>query len=205
MENLSKKHGTLKEKQTILQEALSKDEDLLQSLLTGLSNNSNTNGGGYLAHLASAKSRLAQAVAEEEQVRRKISLKEKELSALEGNWRTVENEVRAGYQTVERKRGEVERLLKKLEDMTWSQDKEQDMAERSARLKQELKTRMEVWIRCNYKVLLIQLLIIYFGSVRNGMLLEHPSLRWTSNTPPLLLISIRRQSRVQSLVLYLYR
>ena len=50
------------------QAALSNSEELLQSLLTGLSfSNTNNSGGGYMGQLADAKAHLAQGAVEEEQ------------------------------------------------------------------------------------------------------------------------------------------
>ncbi|GJJ10545.1 hypothetical protein Clacol_004772 [Clathrus columnatus] len=143
VEKLQKGHDALKEQQMILMATLSKDEDLLQSLLTGLSNNSNTNGGGYLAHLANAKSLLAQAIAEEEQLRRRISMKQKEMKTLEENWKAIKDEARQGRIIVEGKRSEMERLKIKFEDLAWNEVKECEIVERNARLKHEIKAKTE--------------------------------------------------------------
>jgi hypothetical protein len=69
VEQLTASYATVKEKHTATQTTLSTAEELLQTLLTGLSsgNNNNAGGGGYMGQLADAKARLAQASAEEEQ------------------------------------------------------------------------------------------------------------------------------------------
>ena len=71
MEDLTASHAKVKEKQDSLQAALTSSEELLQSLLTGLSSNNGANagGGGYMGQLSDARTRAAQAAAEEEQCR----------------------------------------------------------------------------------------------------------------------------------------
>ena len=60
-------------------------EELLQTLLTGLSSNKTGQpGGGYMGQVADAKSRAAHAGAGPEQFKVQIQMKEKELKELEG-------------------------------------------------------------------------------------------------------------------------
>ena len=91
--------------------------DLLQSLLTGLSSNSinSSGGGGYLGQLADAKARIAQGTAEEEQTRRKLSLREKELAELEVKWKKVEKEGGGGRKSLEAARKGLEVVRRKVE------------------------------------------------------------------------------------------
>lgn len=97
-----------------------------------------------MAHLSNAKARLAQATAEEEQTRRKISMKEKEINDLKEKWTTMETEIHTGHQVVKKKRSEVEQLMKRREEMPWGEEKERGLVDRGTRLRQELKAKMEV-------------------------------------------------------------
>jgi structural maintenance of chromosome 2 len=61
----------VKEKHTATQTSLSTAKDLLQTPLAGLAGSSaqSSGGGGYMGQIVDARARLAQAAAEEEQVR----------------------------------------------------------------------------------------------------------------------------------------
>ena len=61
VKSVEEAYQEVKKKHNAMQAALSNLEELLQSLLTGLSSlNTNNSGGGYLGQQADAKTRLAQ-------------------------------------------------------------------------------------------------------------------------------------------------
>lgn len=139
-------HDKLKEKHTSTQTALNTNEDLLQSLLTGLSSSSNNaaGGGGYLGQLADAKARLAQGTAEEEQTRRKLSLREKELAELEVKWKKVEKEAGDGRKSLEAARDELEGVRKQVDATGWSHAKDAQLEADMRQAKSNLRVMTEV-------------------------------------------------------------
>lgn len=133
MEKLTASHGVVKDKHTALQTELSNAEELLQTLLTGLSSSGASNtGGGYMGQLADAKARLAQASTEEEQSRVKLGMSQNELKALEARWKEVEREAGEGKKNLQAMRAEVDSLKKKLSASGWNEEKE---SEREAALR----------------------------------------------------------------------
>ncbi|KAH9850422.1 condensin complex subunit SMC2 [Lenzites betulinus] len=142
VEELGASHATVKDKHNTLTTALTNAEELLQTLLTGLTSNKdgNAGGGGYMGQLADARTRSAQAAAEEEQSRVKLAMSEKELKSLEARWKAVEREAGEGARNLEEKRAEVEKCKKRIAETGWSTEKEQahDTAIRS--VKDEVRT-----------------------------------------------------------------
>jgi structural maintenance of chromosome 2 len=137
------------EKHTAIQSGLTAHEDLLQSLLTGLSSNSNSNtsGGGYLGQMADAKARLAQATAEEEQTRRKLALREKELADLEVKWKNVEKEAGDGRKTLEIARIDLANVKKKVDTTGWNADKDAHLEEELRHAKANVRSAAEVSLK----------------------------------------------------------
>ncbi|PFH49539.1 hypothetical protein AMATHDRAFT_147478 [Amanita thiersii Skay4041] len=123
-------YNAIKEKHTTMQNTLGNAEELLQSLLTGLSSakaSSNTvGGGGYMGQLADARSRAAQAAAEEEQSKIRLGMKEKELKALESKWKDVEREAGDGKKKVEKMRQAVEACKQRLATCRWNKELENE-------------------------------------------------------------------------------
>lgn len=118
------------------QAALANSEELLQTLLTGVStSNTGNTGGGYMGQIAEAKARLAQGTTEEEQNRMRLSMREKELKALEAKWKDVEKDAHQGQQNLARMRSELDRLKRQLVQCGWSAEQQQqcDIELRSAR------------------------------------------------------------------------
>jgi structural maintenance of chromosome 2 len=107
------------------QDSLNQNEELLQSLLTGLG--AGGTGGGYLGQLADAQQRLAQAKAEEEQNNVKLGMAKKELKTLEARWKEVEREAGEGRGNLEKKRRDVEQLRQRIEKTGWNTEKEQKL------------------------------------------------------------------------------
>ncbi|KAG2135565.1 condensin complex subunit SMC2 [Suillus cothurnatus] len=126
-QELESSYMTVKAKHNDTQGSLSKSEELLQTLLTGLSSsNTGNSGGGYMGQLADAKARMAQGSAEEEQNRVKLNMSEKELKALEAKWKDVEKEAGQGKRNMENMRTEAEKLKRKIADCGWSSEREQE-------------------------------------------------------------------------------
>lgn len=78
-----------------------------------------------MGQLADARTRSAQAAAEEEQSRVKLGMAEKELKGLEARWKAVEREAGEGARTLEGMRGDVEKCKKRIAETGWSAEKEQ--------------------------------------------------------------------------------
>ncbi|CDO76576.1 hypothetical protein BN946_scf184950.g2 [Trametes cinnabarina] len=136
VDELTASHAKVQEKHNSLQASLTKAEELLQTLLTGLSSNKggNAGGGGYMGQLSDARTRAAQASAEEEQCRVKLAMAEKELKDLEARWKAVEREASEGARQLEAMRADVEKRKSRVAATGWSTEKEQahDVAIRQA-------------------------------------------------------------------------
>ncbi|KAF8885194.1 condensin complex subunit SMC2 [Infundibulicybe gibba] len=145
VEQLNKSHVDVKDKHTAIQTTLSTAEELLQTLLTGLTSNgaNNSGGGGYMGQLADARQRLAQAAAEEEQSKVKLGMSEKEFGALEGRWKEVEREASDNRKKVDAMKTAVETYRKKLEGCEWNAEREKAGEERLKQLKLEIRALSE--------------------------------------------------------------
>lgn len=109
-----------------LQQTLTKSEELLQTLLTGVTSSSSGNtGGGYLGQISDARARLTQATTEEEQSRMKLGMSQNELKTLEAKWRDVERDAQDGRKRLDVISAEVEKLEKQVLDSGWSEEAEQ--------------------------------------------------------------------------------
>ncbi|KIL68343.1 hypothetical protein M378DRAFT_158891 [Amanita muscaria Koide BX008] len=126
VDGLATSYNKIKEKHTSLENALSNGEELLQSLLTGLSSGSGNSagGGGYMGQIADARARAAQAAAEEEQSKVRLGMAEKELKALEARWKDVEREAGDGKKRIEKTKQAVEVFQAKLAGCKWNQERE---------------------------------------------------------------------------------
>ncbi|KAI0704404.1 condensin complex subunit SMC2 [Cerioporus squamosus] len=145
VDELTASHTTVKDKHTTLQTALTNAEELLQTLLTGLSsNNPGQTGGGYMGQIADAKSRAAHAGAEQEQFKVQLQMKEKELKELEARWKTVEREASDGARNLEAMRAAVDGFKKRLAETGWSDEKEQAHEAALRDAKQEVRRLTEI-------------------------------------------------------------
>jgi hypothetical protein len=140
VDTVTTEYNAVKDKHTATQTALSSAEDLLQTLLTGLAGTSaqsagSGGGGGYMGQIADARARLAQAAAEEEQVRVRLEMSGRELGELEKRWKAVEREAGQGERDVKRMQADVEGLRKMADESGWNAEKEQasEEAMRSAK------------------------------------------------------------------------
>lgn len=124
---------------------LATSEELLQTLVTGLSSTSNAStAGGYLGQLADAKTRLAAASTEEEQARMRMGMVEKEMKEKEMKWKAVEKEAGEGTKSLEKGRKEVEALKRKVDATGWDVDKDRDAGIRAKAAREEVRTLTEV-------------------------------------------------------------
>ncbi|RSH91525.1 Structural maintenance of chromosomes protein 2 [Saitozyma podzolica] len=113
---------------------LAKTEELLQTLITGLSSNNadDENAGGYMGQLAEAKARLAAAGTEAEQAKVKMGLAEKEIKEKEPRAKKAEKEGEGALKELAGKRADVEKLRKKVEAAGWDEGKERDLLQKQA-------------------------------------------------------------------------
>jgi structural maintenance of chromosome 2 len=167
-QELESSYMTVKAKHNDTQGSLSKSEELLQTLLTGLSSsNTGNSGGGYMGQLADAKARMAQGSAEEEQNRVKLNMSEKELKALEAKWKDVEKEAGQGKRNMENMRTEAEKLKRKIADCGWSSEREQESQVSLATARGQVRQFTEVCF------------MLYFMPIYNG----HTGARCSQTTP----------------------
>lgn len=125
---------------------LAKAEELLQTLLTGLSSNDGDDerAGGYMGQLADAKAELSAAGTEAEQAKVKIGLAEKEIKEKEPRAKKAEKEGEGLLRELESKRGEASKLRKRVEDSGWDEDREKELLEKQALHGSKLTELMEV-------------------------------------------------------------
>lgn len=156
VKKLDASYATVKAEHTENQKTLTTAEELLQTLLTGLSSSGtgNSGGGGYMGQLADAKAKLAQATAEEEQSRVKLGMGEKELKVLEGRWKEVEREAGDGKKNFEKVKAETEKFKRKVEESGWSAEKERGGVDALRAAKGEERRLTEVSIFMHVIVLL---------------------------------------------------
>jgi structural maintenance of chromosome 2 len=116
-------------------------------LLTGLSGSAaNTNGGGYLGQIADARSKLANAKAEEEQNKTKLTMHERELKELEARYKSVERESGEGKRRVAAMQQEVEKLRGKVASCGWDEEKENRAEAKIRETKQQVRAYAEVCV-----------------------------------------------------------
>ncbi|KAJ7123064.1 condensin complex subunit SMC2 [Mycena epipterygia] len=143
VEELNASHKTVKDRHTVLSEKLATAEELLQSLLTGLSNNKDnktTGGGGYMGQLATARQQATQAAAEEKQSRVKLGMSEAELKTLEARWKVVERDAGDGRKKLDAMRATVEGCRTKVAQCAWSEEKENASEVRLRELKLQVRS-----------------------------------------------------------------
>lgn len=128
VESLETSYKVVKAEHEESQATLNTAEELLQTLLTGLSSTGtgNSGGGGYMGQLADAKARLAHSATEEEQGRMKLGMAEKELAGLEVRWNAVAKEVGDGKKKLESLKAETGKFSQKVADCGWNDEKERE-------------------------------------------------------------------------------
>ncbi|CAG7851116.1 Structural maintenance of chromosomes protein 2 Short=SMC protein 2; Short=SMC-2; AltName: Full=Chromosome assembly protein XCAP-E; AltName: Full=Chromosome-associated protein E [Serendipita indica DSM 11827] len=139
VEEVNNKYNMMKTQHDTFQQKYQSNQELLQSLQTGLSDGANSSGGGYLGQLAETKARIVQAETEEEQIRRQAALVERELADAQGRWKKVEKEASDGAKTIEKGKQDVEKLKRSLAGMNWSDEKETNLASSLKKARDALK------------------------------------------------------------------
>lgn len=153
VDNLNTSHTAVKDKQSELQSALSNSEELLQTLLTGLtSNEKNKTGGGYMGQLADARSRVAQAVSEHEQRVMKRANTDKELKKLQDRWKEVEREAGDGRKQLQKMQTDVEKFRKAVAATGWTAEREQQVEDALREARSHLRQCTEV-LSDNFSIL----------------------------------------------------
>ncbi|PPQ99377.1 hypothetical protein CVT24_009207 [Panaeolus cyanescens] len=139
-DEVQRAYDKLKQEEDALTQKHASDEELLQTLLTGLSSSSNKNkGGGYMGQLADAKAKMAQAAAEEEQNRTKLNMNNLELKNLETKMKTFAKEAADNMKKLQTIQASVQACEKRLTDCGWSADKEKDLDMRLRQARQDVK------------------------------------------------------------------
>lgn len=145
VERLTASHLERKEKHAVLQSQLATSEELLQTLVTGLSSsNHNSAAGGYLGQLADAKARAASAATEEEEARMRMTMVEKELKEKEVKWKAVEKEAGDGEKSLTKARKDVQILEAKLASISWDSGKEQEADAQIREAREQVRSLTEV-------------------------------------------------------------
>ncbi|KAF9530835.1 condensin complex subunit SMC2 [Crepidotus variabilis] len=128
VEKLDVKHAKVKDTHDALEARLNSDEELLQTLLTGLSSsNAKNKGGGYMGQLADAKQKIAQGNAEEEQAKMKLTMQQNELRSLETKMKNHAKEAGENMKRVEALTKHVEEFERKVEECGWNTEKEAEL------------------------------------------------------------------------------
>lgn len=97
-----------------------------------------------MGQLADAKARLARESAEEESLRRKLSMTEKELGEVSKKWKSVEKEAKEMQAGLEKGQKELVGMKEKLGKLNWDEEKEKEAEERTVRLKHSVRELKEV-------------------------------------------------------------
>ncbi|KAG8919304.1 Structural maintenance of chromosomes protein 2, partial [Tulasnella sp. 418] len=139
---LSANYTALKENQTAAQTKLETSEELLQTLITGLSSSTSSgslNGGGYLGQIAQAKKLFADAATEEESAKVRLTMVEKECKDKESKRKALEKEGGESERALAKGKKEVDALRKKVESSGWSSEKEEQEDRRAKQLREEVR------------------------------------------------------------------
>lgn len=137
-------HNTVKTKHAELSAALSNSEELLQTLLTGLSGSSTRTGGGYMGQLADARAKVAQAATEAEQSVMKLGMAEKDLTAYEARYKDMEREAGDGKRQLAAAQAEIEKFRRKVAETGWSAEREAEVETALKEARSEVRLCTEV-------------------------------------------------------------
>lgn len=117
-------YNTVKDEHDALQAAHDETEELLQTLLTGLSSSNTKSGGGYMGQIEEKRKAAAQAEAEAKQFNTKLTMRQEELKGLQAQYKKVEREAKDSARNLESMRATVESFKKKVAETGWSQERE---------------------------------------------------------------------------------
>ncbi|KAJ3508145.1 hypothetical protein NLJ89_g5913 [Agrocybe chaxingu] len=144
VEEIEAAYNSVKDVHNGLEKKLASDEELLESLLTGLSSDAAKNkGGGYMAQIADAKARIAQAAALEEQSKFKLGMSEKELVSLESRMKAFAKETVDNKKKLDNVKAAVDSLAAKVTNSGWSSEKDKELERQLKEARDELKFEME--------------------------------------------------------------
>jgi structural maintenance of chromosome 2 len=146
VEELTASYATIKDAHTTTQTKLANAEELLQTLLTGLTSSGagTSGGGGYMGQLADAKARLAQATTEEDQCRMQLGMSERELKALEGRWKEVAREAEGAKGKLDAMKADAENFRKKIAESGWNAEREKEDEAALKGAKEDVRRHTEV-------------------------------------------------------------
>ncbi|KAG8880639.1 Structural maintenance of chromosomes protein 2 [Tulasnella sp. 331] len=144
---LSTSFAAFKESHTTAQQKLASNEELLQTLVTGLSNSAsnsnNTAGGGYLAQIGQAKKRLQDAATEEESAKVRLAMLEKEFKEKDARRKETEKEGGEEEKMLNKGRKEVEDLRRAIEATGWSAGKDEEEGRKIQQAHEDVKRLKE--------------------------------------------------------------
>ncbi|KAF7317109.1 SMC hinge domain-containing protein [Mycena chlorophos] len=152
VEKINAEHKAVMEKHQALVEKHAASEELLQSLLTGLSNNkanNTTGGGGYLGQIAASKQQATQAAAEEKQARTKLGMSESDLKSAEARFKAIEREAGDAKKKLDALRVAVETCRNKIAQCGWNEEKESQAEGRTRELRAKIRALEEERDRIN--------------------------------------------------------
>lgn len=144
VEDITAEHARLKTEHEGFQQRFNNKQELLQTLQTGLADSANTSGGGYLGQLADAKARLVQAETEEEQLKRQVTMVQKELNETRAKWKQVEKEASEGAKSIEKGKQEIAKLKRNLESIHWNDEKEAQFSASFKKAREDVRALTEV-------------------------------------------------------------
>lgn len=148
LEQLTEAYNKSKETHDTAQAALQQNEDLLQTLLTGVTAPSNGGGGGgYMGQLSEAQARLAQVQTREEQARNKLGMQQKELKAAQARFKEVEKEVGQGAKNLDAKKAELSKMRTGVAGTRWSLEEENKLESGLQEAKASIRQHQQVSIR----------------------------------------------------------
>lgn len=144
--SLSSSFASLKAAHDASTSELSRNDELLQSLLTGMASKKQAGGGGqggYMGQLADSRAAEASARTEVEQAKLRISSLEKEVKTKEPQARKAEKEGAGLIKQLESAQAEVEKMAASLAASGWDEGKERASAQRKHELTRSLNGLLE--------------------------------------------------------------
>lgn len=123
---------------------MTKEDELLQSLLTGMASKSSGKSSGFMGQLADARSAEGSARTETEQAKVRISHLEKELKAKEPQAKKAEKEGAGLLQQLEAAKSDVDRLSSALAASGWDENEEKELLNRKSTLSKEVSRLLEI-------------------------------------------------------------
>lgn len=97
-----------------------------------------------MGQLADARALLAREAAEEEQLRRKLIMSEKELSEVAKKWKAVEREATEMQSGLEKSKSEIDNMKDQLQKVSWDDEREKVAERKISSVKQHIRELTEV-------------------------------------------------------------